>query len=143
MNRTEHILFHAGGLALALPTSHVHSIHDGLSYQTVSGTVDWFLGMAVADGQLLPVSDMGAFLQRDTCVGRTIEIARHLGIAGFKVDAIDGVSRYPSAAGGTVSANRFLTGLQINDSNSHYEVMDIASLMQSARFLNIALEPAL
>jgi len=46
-------------------------------------------------------------------------------------------------AGGTVSANRFLTGLQINDSNSHYEVMDIASLMQSARFLNIALEPAL
>jgi len=143
MSRTEHIVFNAGGYALALPTSHVHSIHEGLSFQSVSGTVDWFLGMAVADGQLLPVSDLGSFLQQHASTGRTIEIARHFGIAGFRVDTIDGVSRNAATAGGTVSGHRFLTGGQVSDNGIDYQVVDIASLMQSARFLNIALEPAL
>jgi chemotaxis signal transduction protein len=143
MSRIEHILFNAGGLALALPSSHVHAIHDGLSFQSVSGTVDWFLGMAVADGQLLPVSDLGSFFQQRASTGRIIEIARHFGIAGFRVDTIDGVSRNPGIAGSSVSDSRFLTDVKVSENNIDYQVVDIASLMQSARFLNIALEPAL
>ncbi len=92
MSTSDHILFSAGGIHLAADSASVHCIHESLPTQNESGTNDWFLGLAVASERLLPVTDLGVYLQGGQSIGRVIEVARALGIAGLKIDEVHGVS---------------------------------------------------
>ena len=92
MSHPRHVLFEAGGLALAVPADAVQAIHDELPLQRVEGTRAWFLGLAVADGRLLPVTDLGAWLGVRASGGRTLQLHADVGIAGFRVDVVYGLS---------------------------------------------------
>lgn len=151
MSEQSHILFCAGGLALAADSSAVHCVHDGLIIQKEDDTVDWFLGVAVADERLLPITDLGVYLQGNTSSGRIIEVARHFGIAGLKIDDVHGVSKKlptpidsQSMLADVVSplVNSPLKSTAVNDLGKRYQLIDIGSLLQSNRFLNVQQEPA-
>lgn len=117
MNTDEYILFSADDLLLCAAASSVHCIHDNLTAQKESGTQPWFEGLAVVEGRLLPVTDLGSFYGRKAASGRVLEVAHDIGIAGLRVDKVIGV------------ANEF-------DENSH-QLIDVAQLVQSSKFLDI------
>lgn len=141
-----HLLFSAGGISLAVDSAAVHCIHDGLATQAEDGTQEWFLGIAVADERLLPITDLGAFLHGKACEGRVVEVARNLGIAGLKIDEVHGVSRNepdPSSVSAEAKEHDWpLQALAINDLGQCYPILDIAALLQSSRFLNVEHVPA-
>ena len=153
MSRPRHVLFEAGGLALAVPAEAVQAIHDELPLQRVEGTRAWFLGLAVADGRLLPVTDLGAWLGVRSSGGRTLQLHSGVGIAGFRVDVVYGLSdadgapdddagRDPadtaSNASAAVPADGVLTAMTIVEDGRQHRVVDIAGLLQSPEFLDIA-----
>ncbi len=150
MSASSHILFSAGGLALAARSAAVHCIHDGLVVTAEAGTNDWFCGVAVADGRLLPITDLGLYLNGGAATGRVIEVARDLGIAGLRIDEVHGVSRHAPDTLGPDSADTQahsndewpVRNLAINDLGKRYRIVDITHLLQSSRFLNIQCEPA-
>jgi len=117
MKTDEYILFSAGDLMLCAVASAVHCIHDSLTTQKEAGTHSWFEGIAVVDGRLLPITDLGAYYGRNATSGRVLEVAHNLGIAGLRVDDIMGVS------------NEY-------DENVH-QLIDVAQLVQSPKFLDI------
>ena len=153
MSPPRHVLFEAGGLALAVPADAVQAIHDELPLQRVEGTRGWFLGLAVADGRLLPVTDLGAWLGARASGGRTLQLHADVGIAGFRVDVVYGLSdadanvaeEPPGAdagrgrgAAGRAPAEGALTSLTILEDGRQHRVLDLAGLLQSPEFLDIA-----
>jgi len=128
MSSVEHILFVAGELPLATPASSIHCIHDSLHIQPEPGTQDWFLGLAIADSQLLPVSDLGAYLNGKASLGRIIEVSRSIGLFGLRIDSVSGVSRGKPVTGTHV----------VQDYDREYQVVDLSQLLLSERFNNIA-----
>ncbi len=152
MIERSYLLFSAGGLALAADSASVHCIHDDLTVQPEDQTVDWFLGLAVANERLLPITDLGVYLNGNASFGRIIEVARHFGIVGLKIDDVQGVSKKhpePFDSDQTVNgdqtvndANSSLKSMAVIDLGRHYQIIDIASLLQSSRFLNVQHEPA-
>jgi len=147
MSGASHILVSAGGLSLAIESACVHCIHDGLKTQSEEGTQKWFLGLAVADDRLLPVTDLGAYLNHGSSLGRVLEVTKRLGLAGLKIDEVHGVSNKAptpldkefSVATQTEPA---LQALSIEEDGVRYQLLDIVQLMQSSRFLHVALTPA-
>lgn len=142
---TQYLLFDAGGLDLAAPSSLVKAIHDDLSIQSVAGTCDWFRGLAVAHGKLLPVTDMGAFAGRRSSTGRTLELDPSASIAGLQVDNIIGLSdeavddvplSHDENSALEVGKLTFSERAVVNKGKNH-RVLDIGSLVQSSDFLNI------
>lgn len=148
MSSDSHILFSAGGLPLAANAASVHCIHDDLIIQSEDDTQGWFLGVAVADERLLPITDLGDFLHGSgsASYGRIIEVARNFGIAGLKIDEIHGISpnRPEQFDSNHVVVNTVspLKSEAINHLGHQYQLVDIASLLQSVRFLNVQHEPA-
>ena len=150
MSGARHVLFEAGGLALALPADAVQAIHDELPLQRVEGTRPWFLGLAVADGRLLPVTDLGAWLGLRAAAGRTLQLHPDVGIAGLRVDTVYGLSRADAdvAANEDVadapgaSGEAALTALTIVEDERRHRIVDLAELLQSPRFLDIAADGA-
>jgi len=146
MSEQSYILFNAGGLALAADAASVHCIHDGLTIQPEDGTVDWFLGLAVVDERLLSITDLGVYLNGKASSGRIIEVARNFGIVGLKIDEVHGVSKKrpvrPNSERTTIAARSPLKRLAISDLGQHYQILDIASLLQSSRFLYVQHETA-
>lgn len=139
---TQHLLFNAAGLNLAAPADAVKAIHETLDVQPVAGTKRWFAGLAVANGKLLPVTDVGVYSGRRSSTGRTLELDPAAGIAGLRVDNVVGLSDSPvSDAMQTLSPGYdtlTLTGRAIVQDEYSYQIVDIAALVQSAAFLNIA-----
>lgn len=121
MTPDEYILFSTDDLLLCAVASSVHGVHDGLITQKEAGTHPWFLGLAVVGGQLLPVTDLGSYYGKRASSGRVIEIAHQFGRVGLQVDEVHGVSK--EVAG-------------------DYQLIDIAQLVQSEKFLNIQCESA-
>jgi len=146
MSDQSYLLFNAGGMELAADSSSVHCVHDGLIVQSEDDTCDWFLGLAVADDRLLPITDLGSYLNGSVSLGRIIEVARHLGIAGLRIDEVHGVSKkHPErfeSEQNLAKVSRSLKSMAVNDMGKHYQLIDIASLLQSSRFLNVQPEPA-
>jgi len=146
MSEQSHILFNAGGLALAADSTSVHCIHDGLTIQPEDGTVDWFLGLAVVDERLLSITDLGIFLNGNASAGRIFEVARRFGIFGLKIDEVHGVSKKrpvrPDSDRMAAAVRSPLKRLAINDLGQHYQIVDIAGLLQSSRFLYVQHETA-
>jgi len=146
MSGQSYILFSAGGLPLATDSASVHCIHDALSIQPEDDTRDWFLGLAVADERLLSVTDLGVYLNGNASQGRIIEVARRFGIVGLKIDEVHGVSKKQperlESNQTVVEVSSSLKNQAVNDSGQLYQIIDIASLLQSSRFLNVQNEPA-
>lgn len=143
---TQYLLFDAGGLDLAAPADLVKSIHEELSVQAVAGTCQWFRGLAVAHGKLLPVTDMGVFAGRRSSTGRTLELDTAVGIAGLQVDAVHGlcnseVSDVPLSEKETHRKgvdNLTLTERAIVQEGRVHRLLDVAAIVQSPAFLSIA-----
>ena len=172
MNASNHLLCSAGGLDLAFDSAHVHCVHESLVAQKENGTHDWFLGLAVADQQLLPVTDLGQFLLAEQSSGRVIEVSRELGIAGLKVDEVHGVSQSKPTTPNSQSfaktvANKISLGNTqaahnpaaepldkqqehdspildsvITEQGRQYHLVDLEKLVRSQRFLNVMQTPA-
>ena len=143
---TKHLLFDAAGLNLAAPSDVIEAIHEELDVQPVAGTKRWFVGLAVAQGKLLPITDVGVFSGRRSSTGRTLELNRAVGIAGLRVDNVLGLSDSPvsdvpltsSEMGSGESLRLALTGRTVVQDEQYYSVVDITALVQSPAFLNIA-----
>lgn len=141
----KYLVFNAAGLALAAPTEHVKTVHEVLEVQSVDGTKPWFRGLAVSDGKLLPVTDIGAFCGRRSCSGRTLELPRRVALAGLQIDSVVGVYHasvedvpFDSAEmthSGDV--NLTLTTRSIMHDDRVHRLLDIPTLVQSPVFLNI------
>ena len=162
MSAARHVLFEAGGLPLAVPADAVQAIHDELPLQRVEGTRAWFLGLAVADGRLLPVTDLGAWLGLRSAGGRTLQLHADVGIAGFRVDTVYGLSDAdadveadgngdgeaggygPPSDGRSVGGgdDGVLTSMTIVEDGRQHRIVDLAGLLQSPAFLDIAAEDA-
>ena len=149
MSGSRHVLFDAGGLALAMPADAVQAIHDDLAPQRVEGTRGWFLGLAVADGRLLPVTDLAAWLGLRAAGGRILQLHPDVGIAGLRVDTVYGLSESgadiaahePEEAGDEVPAHgaeAALSALSIVEEARQHRIVDLGALLQSPRFLDIS-----
>ena len=156
MSGSRHVLFDAGGLALAVPADAVQAIHDELPLQRVEGTCGWFLGLAVADGRLLPVSDLAAWLGLRAAGGRTLQLHPDVGIAGLRVDTVYGLSEAdaelaahepsPGARGAQASgsetvhaeAEAVMSALSIVEEARQHRIVDLGALLQSPRFLDVS-----
>lgn len=143
---SQHLLFDAAGINLAVPATLVKSIHESLTVQAVSCTKPWFAGLAVAGGKLLPVTDIGAFSGRRACTGRTLELDPSVGIAALRVDQVLGLTEIePCEAsaeekGANLSSgdtNLALTDQIIVDNGRVHHIVDIAALVQSPVFINV------
>jgi chemotaxis signal transduction protein len=143
---TSHLLFEAGGLSLAIPANLVKAIHEDLPIQTVAGTRSWFRGLAVAHGKLLPLTDIGAFAGRRSSSGRTLELSPAVGISGLLVDRVIGLSNSSVAdiafdedeLRPTGGGNLALSLRAIMHDQKIHRLVDVAALVQSPFFLNIA-----
>ncbi len=143
---TRHLLFNAAGLNLAAPAAAVKTIHEELDVQPVAGTKRWFVGLAVAQGKLLPITDVGVFSGRRSSTGRILELDPAAGIAGLRVDNVVGVSEsevsHVSLTNGEMESTESLrlayTGKTVVQGEQNYSVVDITALVQSPVFLNIA-----
>jgi len=146
MSDQSYLLFSAGGVSLAVDSASVHCIHDGLNIQSEDDTVDWFLGLAVADERLLPITDLGVYLNGHASSGRIIEIARRFGNVGLKIDDVLGVSKKDpqrlSSDQTVVEVSSSLKPSAVSDLGQQFRIIDFASLLQSSRFLNVQHEPA-
>ena len=141
---TQHILFEAAGLKLAVAANLVSAVHENLTMQRVAGTCRWFLGLTVVNGRLLPVTDLGAFAGRRYCTGHTLELAVNAVIAGLKVDTVNGISdsntakRAEQPGENEPFASQVLLSGEVlfMDSDVHH-VLDIEALVESPVFVNI------
>jgi chemotaxis signal transduction protein len=142
---SQHLLFDAAGMSLAAPANHVKSVHDVLKVQPVAGTRPWFLGLAVAGGKLLPVTDIGVFAGRHACSGRTLELEPTVAIAALRVDRVFGFSDILPADIApeknemecAADVNLTLAEQAIVDNEHVFRILDIAALVQTPVFINI------
>ena len=133
-------------MPLAAPAELIRSVHEQLRVQPVSGTRGWFLGLAVAHGKLLPVTDLGAFSGRRSSTGHTLELAESLGMAGLQVDTVFGLSTTPVSevaldrdeASFSSDENLALTSQAVVQEDRVHRLLDIAALMRSPVFLDVA-----
>lgn len=141
---TQHILFVAAGLKLAIRASQVKAVHEQLAVQEVAGTANWFLGLGVANGRLLPVTDLSAFAGKPSSSGHILELDPSVAIAAFRVDDIPGLSSAQAvdvtpedAPMGTVGQHLTLSGKSVKDKTGEHHMLDIDALVQSSAFINI------
>ena len=102
------LAFEAGGRALALPAAAVERVLEVPPVQRVPGTPGWFLGLAVTGGRLLPLSDLGVWLDGAVLDGadvapapasggrgpgaRVVALDASVGLAALLVDRVDGLA---------------------------------------------------
>lgn len=136
-----HLLFKVGEHALAAPASVVQAVHDSLDVQRVAGTKSWFKGLAVANGKLLPVTDLCEFLGQRSASGHTIEVSESVGIAGLKVDDVFGLSNEAAdrrEAAENLPANIVVTPWVISTEGREHRVIDVEAMLVRPEFIDIA-----
>ncbi|MEE9332837.1 MAG: chemotaxis protein CheW [Granulosicoccaceae bacterium] len=137
-----HVMFRAGGQSFAIASSIVHAIHDELALQAVGDTQKWFLGLAVADGVLIPVTDFGSYLELPPASGRTLSLSPDVGVGALRVDEVMGVDDTATKASNAalpleLQANAPLFTYSLNTSTGEHWVLDVPRLLQSKRFVDI------
>lgn len=141
-----HLLFEASGLFLAARADLISTVHENLRVQPVAGTRHWFRGLAVAQGKLLPISDLGTFCGLRCCDGHTLELSESAGMCGLQVDRVIGLSSrqvvdvpLDDAELPFSSDDNLALGTRaIIQQERVHRVLDVAALLQSPVFLNIA-----
>ena len=104
----------------------------------------------MADGRLLPVTDLAAWLGRRAAGGRTLQLHPDVGIAGLRVDTVYGLSEAgadlsahepagePDGVPGTSDEEAVLSALTIVEEARQHRIVDLGALLQSPRFLDIS-----
>ncbi len=154
----KHLFFAVAGHRYALRHEDVKAVHPQLSLSPVVGTCHWFLGLAVFEGRLIPVTNLGSFCGLPASEGSTVELNPSTALAALKVDSIflsspEAQTRVagntehvaskkahalPDSSGGDSNVLReFVTGELVSDKGQTYHVLDVSSLVQSDRFINI------
>ena len=141
---TQHILFEAAGLKLAVAANLVSAVHEKLAVQRIAGTCHWFLGLAVVNGRLLPVTDLGAFAGRRCCTGHMLELAATTSIVGLKIDTVRGMIDSNTAERGEqrrevepIASQILLSGEVVFMEGEMHHVLDVAALVESSAFVNV------
>lgn len=140
---TQHILFVAAGLKLAVVASQIKAVHEKLNVEEIAGTAKWFLGLGVANGRLLPVTDLGSFAGRQPCTGRILELDPSVAIAAFMVDEVSGFSDAQpvdvSIDDEFAETSKFLVlnGKKVTDQAGEHHMLDVDALVQLPAFINI------
>ena len=90
--------FRLGEEVMLVPMADVVEILDPLQYTKVPGAQTWFLGIANVRGNLLPVTDLHAFVYGGRAISRRnsrILVFNRNGVyAGLKVDDVLGIKRF-------------------------------------------------
>lgn len=89
---SEHLFVSVADGRYALQQQHVKAVHKELPTQVVAGTQPWFLGIAVCEGRLIPVSDLGSFCAMRPSTGSTIELNPSIALAALRVDSVSWAS---------------------------------------------------
>ncbi len=136
------MLFRAGGHSFAVASTAIGTIHDELALQEVGDTCDWFLGVAVANGELLPVTDFGKYLGLACSTGRTLGINAEVGLGALRIDEVIGVDKQPNVIEnatlpGELESFAKLFNVSLNTDSGEHWVLDLARLFQSEKFINI------
>lgn len=72
----------------ATDVASVQRVHEQVAVHKVPGTQAWFSGLAQIDGQLLSVSDLGAWLNKPACQGPVLQLHDSLGAIGLRIDEV-------------------------------------------------------
>jgi len=141
---SRYMLFLVADLKLAIRAGQVKAVHEQLDVQKVAGTANWFLGVGVANGRLLPVTDLGAFIRKQPCSGRILELDQSVGIAALRVDEVIGFSdaQTPLVKPSEDMVDDINQYLLIDDKSvkhegGEYHMLDAYALVQSPLFINI------
>ena len=127
-------------MALAVPAPRVRVIHEELSIESVVGTCDWFLGLAVSRGRLLPISDLGLFIGKQACRGSTLELDVDASTIALRVGEVFGVYSLQlidddqPVNGDAHARNLTLTGKKVCIDGQAHRVLDVAALAGSRAF---------
>ena len=137
---TAHLLFKVANTSWAVDVTSVHKVHEQLNVQNVPGTHAWFLGLASVDGQLLPVTDLGAWYAQAPSKGPVLHLSEHLGYCGLRVDEINGTQTLPVTTSALNAAQTVMPGacpqvLLAND--DEYRVVQMNLLVQTPAFIAI------
>lgn len=138
-----YVLFEAGGEPLAATAAAIDAIHDELPIQAIEGTKRWFLGLAVANGRLLPTTDLGLFLGKRASSGRILQLHADAGIAGLRVDTVYGLRdavQCETLAGTGSDAHPAFSNQVVREDGRVHRLLDIVALMQSPEFVDIGLD---
>lgn len=137
-----HVLFRAGGHSFAVASTAIGAIHDDLPIQQVGDTREWFLGLAVANGELLPVTDLGMYLGLVASSGRTLGINADLGMGALRIDEVIGVDKQPKVIDKAnlpqaLQSFAMLFNYALDAESGEHWVLDLPRLLQSETFINI------
>jgi len=135
-----HLLFKVASNFWAVDVTSVHKVHEQLSVQTAPGTHSWFLGLASVDGQLLPVTDLGAWLERIPADGPVLHLSANLGSCGLRVEEIIGTKMIPITPSALSTAHTLMPGALpqvIKVDGTEFRVVQMSLLVQSPAFVAI------
>jgi len=138
IDASPHILFRVGNTHWAIDVASVKRAHNQLSLQPVPGTKAWFLGLAEIDGQLLPVTDLGAWLGHAPAGGAVLQLRSDISACGLRVDEVLGAKTLsPSVSVMDSAVMPGATSLVFEHANTVYRQVDVNLLVQSPAFVAI------
>jgi len=141
------VLFRAGQYSLALAVTALHRIHEKLTIEPVADTQPWFLGLSVAAGRLLPVTDLGAFLgstpSSKSVQQKVLQLHTAIGLIGLCVDDVQGIEQAEEVHTEETNEhasppNHMLFLGSVNLCGVTHRVLDPFQLSESSRFLSIS-----
>lgn len=135
-----HLLFGVADARWALDVRSVHKVHEQLSVQIVPGTQVWFLGLAAVDGQLVPVTDLGAWLSQSPSTGPVIHLTPGFGSCGLRVDEIFGTQNLSIVDAALGASHTLMPGALpqvIEHDGADYRLIQMSSLVESPAFVAI------
>jgi len=137
----QYIVFSAAGSAWALPVDDVQRVHQELPVQAIPGTQAWFLGLAQVDGQLLPVTDLSAWVGKPAATGPIVQLHTDVGLCGLRVDQVSGAQHcevLPTQPDNDTRVNLpGSTAFMVEHENQQSVLIDADALVHSPAFIAI------
>lgn len=134
------ILFRMANTYWASDVESVQRVHPQLSVHKVPGTQAWFLGVAQVDGELLSVSDLGYWLNKTTCQGPVLQMDKHLGAVGLRVDEVISAQTLKPSDVSLSASDVLMPGAlaqTVTHNNTQFRVVAFHMLVQSPAFIAI------
>ncbi len=134
------ILFRVAKTHWAVDVAAVQRVHEQLTIHAVPGTQSWFLGLAQLDGELLPVTDLGAWVNQTPCAGAILHLHARLGPCGLRVDEVLGTQTLAPISAALDAATSVMPGAQaqmVQHNGLDFRQVDLSALVQSPAFIAV------